>query len=431
MRLKVFTVVAGLCSCLLAAAGASVGQGADADGRLVVAASRVLEQNYYRAVEPVALLNSAIASLREASGLGRDVLPDIGPGTPETQAATMFQQRFERALEAHRVSQPDLAYRSTAAMLASLHDSDTYYMKPDRFAEEKRRDASTGVWAGTGVTLRRETDRAGASWIFIEDVYPGAPAQAAGLRRFDRIVEVDGKPVQRATVADTITLLRGQPGSTASVVILRGGERRSVQVVRAPIRLTPRADIIQPGILYLRVYYFGQGTGDQVRQLLRPLIAQGPVRALIVDLRGNSGGFVGEELSLAGIFAASQRVIGQVMRHAGTMPLPASGETLLSSTPMVVLTDAHTVPAMLVLGLRAARAAAIIGEKFKGIGGSGQDFALPSGGMHATTEMLLGPHGEPIQDRDVVPDTDVPLTEADMERAADTQLDAAIRAVRK
>ena len=81
------------------------------------------------------------------------------------------------------------------------------------------------------------------------------------------------------------------------------------------------------------------------------------------------------------------------------------------------------------LGLRAAHRATIIGEQSAGIGGSGADFPLPAGGMHTTVEMVVGPHSEPIQGVGVIPDTEVALTEADMERGVDTQFDAAVKAM--
>ena len=81
------------------------------------------------------------------------------------------------------------------------------------------------------------------------------------------------------------------------------------------------------------------------------------------------------------------------------------------------------------MGLRAARRATVVGERSEGIGGSGVDFPLPAGGMHVTVEMVVGPHSEPLQGVGVTPDSEVALTEADMERGVDTQLDVALKSV--
>jgi carboxyl-terminal processing protease len=429
MKAAALTVVLGLSVGLVAIGYIPMVRGAGADSSLVEAALRVLDQYYFKPVDPVALLNSAVAGLRKATNLASDVLPDIPAGVPEAQGVSTFRQRFARAAQARKMPGTDLAYQATQEMLAGLHDGDTFYMDPAGFAEKKKKDAGAAVWAGIGVFMRSERDSAGVEWIFIEDVYPGSPAQAAGLKRFDRIVEVDGKSLRNVAVTDASQLLRGVPGSTASLIIQRGSARLTLSVVRAPIRLLPRAQVVRPGVAYLRIYYFSEGTGDQVRSALRSLASQGPVRAVVLDLRGNAGGYLSEIQSVAGVFLPSQTVFAQVIRHAGTSPMVATGESLFPTAPVAVLSDKSTVAGELLLGFRAAHRATMIGEKSAGIGGSGADFPLPEGGMHVTVEMVVGPHSEPIQGVGVAPDKEVALTEADMERGVDTQLDAALAAL--
>src|SRR5207249_8459991 len=131
---------------------------------------------------------------RKATNLESGLLPDIPTGLPEALAVSTFQQRFTQATQSNKKPEIDLAYQATREMLASLHDGDTYFMDPAELAEQKKRSAGAAPWVGIGVTIRSEKDALGVGWIFIEDVYPDSPAQAAGLRRFDRIVTVDGKP---------------------------------------------------------------------------------------------------------------------------------------------------------------------------------------------------------------------------------------------
>ena len=429
MKVAALGIVCSLCVGLAVTVSTHVALGAGADSSLVIAALRVLEQNYFKPVDPVALINSAIAGLRKATSLGSDALPDIPAGSHEPQVISTFQERFAQAARTGKTPEADLAYQATREMLASLQEGDTHYMDPAEFAEQKKKDAGATVWAGIGVNIQSEKDGAGAGWIFILDVYPESPAQAAGLRRFDRILEVEGRPLRNMTAPDASQLLRGQPGSTVSLVLQRGSRRLTASIVRAPIRLVPRAEMVRPGVAYLKVYYFAGGTGEQVRLALRALAAKGTIRAVVLDLRGNGGGYLSEIQSVAGVFLPSQTVIGQVIRHAGTLPMVATGETLFPSGPMAVLSAKSTVPGELMLGLRAAHRATIIGEQSAGIGGSGADFPLPAGGMHTTVEMVVGPHSEPIQGVGVIPDTEVALTEADMERGVDTQFDAAVKAM--
>src|SRR5438132_6896220 len=165
-------------------------------------------------------------------------------------------------------------------------------MDTAQFGEEKKKDIGGAVWAGIGVNMRSEKDGAGVGWIVIDDGYPESPAQAAGLRRFDRLLAVDGKPLRDLAAPDASRLLRGQPGSTVSLVFQRGSERLTTSIVRAPIRLVPRTEMVRPGVAYLKIYYFAEGTGEQVRRALRSLASRGPIRALILDLRGNGGRYL-------------------------------------------------------------------------------------------------------------------------------------------
>src|SRR5438132_10701619 len=153
MKVTALTVVFSLFAGLMVTAPAHIALGAEADSSLVVAALRVLEQNYFKPVDPVALLNGAIAGLRKATGLGSDVLPDIPAGLPEAQAVPTFQARFARATQAGKRSEIDLAYQATREMLDSLHEGDTHYMDPAQFAEEKKKDIGGAVWAGIGVNM--------------------------------------------------------------------------------------------------------------------------------------------------------------------------------------------------------------------------------------------------------------------------------------
>ena len=88
-----------------------------ADGSLVVAALRVLEQDYVDPVQPVPLLNAAVATLRKATNESPDMLPDVAQGTPETVADAQFVSEFSRAAETQAMPETQLAYVATQGML--------------------------------------------------------------------------------------------------------------------------------------------------------------------------------------------------------------------------------------------------------------------------------------------------------------------------
>jgi len=428
-------VLAGLVvATMLLAPFTQVRHASAADGSLVIAALRVLEQNYVDAVHPVPLLNAAIAVLRKATNLGADALPDIAPGTPQSEAVGQFTSAFSRAAQTGVMPETQLAYTATAGMLASLRDSHTYFLDPAALRESRRQITGNPGFTGIGVTIISRKDESGTAWIFIEDVFPGSPAKGAGLRRFDRILQVDGKSLRDVNVVDASQVIRGPAGSTASLVIQRGPQTLPVSVVRAPIRVPPvEASFLRPGVAYLKVFGFSQGAGRALRAGIEQLATEGPIRSAILDLRGNPGGLIVEAASVGGIFLPPRTVLARITER-GQQPsvLRAAGQPLLERTTLVVLVDAQTASASEILAsaFKDYQRGTIIGEKSAGALGGAVTVTLPEGGMSVTVERILSPKNQQVEGVGVKPDVSVTLTVADMERGEDTQLEAALRALR-
>lgn len=404
---------------------------AAADGSLVLSALHVLEQEYVDPVHPVSLLNAAIATLRKATSLGREVLPDIPAGTPQSRAEGIFLEVFHRAAQTGLVPETQLAYAATAGMLASLHDSHTYFLDPAALRESRRQLFGNPGFTGIGVTIVQRKDASGVGWIFIEDVFPGSPAKAAGLQRFDRILQVDGHSLENVGVVDASQLIRGPSGSTAVLVVQRGGQTRQVSVVRAPIRIPPVEDrVLQPGVIYVKVFEFSQGAGRELRRAIERLKEMGPIRSVILDLRGNPGGLIVEAASVGGVFLPPRTPIARIIeRRQQPSLLRTTGLPLLPRTPLVVLVDGGSASASEILAgaFKDYQRATIIGEKTAGALGGSVTVALPEGGMSVTVERILSPKDRRVEGKGIAPDVPVALTVVDMERGEDTQLQAALR----
>jgi carboxyl-terminal processing protease len=405
-----------------------------ADGSLVVAALRRLEAYYVDPVKPVPLLNAAVTVLRKATGLSARELPDVPPGTPETQAIAQFLKDARRAAQTHAMPQTPLAYLATEGMLASLHDSHTYFLTPAALQESQRQLRGAPGFTGIGVVITSRKDDAGVGWIFIDDVFPGSPAYAAGLKRFDRIVAAGGKSLKNVNARDASALLRGPAGSTVALDVERGTTRTlHVSVTRAPIRVPPaEARFIQPGVAYVRMYEFSRGAGSDLRKALEGLAAQHAIRSAILDLRGNPGGLIIEAASVSGIFLPPGTVVARITSR-GEPPslLRTSGVPLLARTPLALLVDGASASASEILAgaFKDYQRAAIVGEKTAGALGGSIVVRLPEGGMSVTVERIVSPRREQIEGVGVPPTLAVPLTVTDMEQEKDTQLQAALRAV--
>ncbi len=427
-------LASALLAALVLAPFAQVPNAAAADGSLVIAALHVLQQQYVDPVHPVPLLNAAIATLRKATRTGPDLLPDIAAGTPESEASAQFTAEFSRAAQTGVVPETPLAYLATEGMLELLKDSHTHYLTPAQLAEERRQLFGNPVFSGIGVTITQRKDAAGVGWIFVEDVFPGSPAAAAGVHRFDKIVQVDGKSLQNMTTLEASQLIRGPAGSTVQLLVQRGGgQTLPISVVRGSIRVPPiEARWLRPGVAYLKVFGFSQGAGRQLRQALTHLGAEGSVRSVVLDLRGNPGGLIVEAASIGGVFLPARTVLARI-HERGQEPsmLRTTGIPLLPRTPLVVLVDGLSASASEILAgaFKDYQRATVVGEKTAGALGGSVTVALPEGGMSVTVERILTPKNVQVEGVGIGPDVAVALTVENMERGQDTQLEAALRAL--
>src|SRR5215467_4288412 len=123
---------------LLAAPFTHVQHAAAADASLVIAAIRVLQEDYVDPVRPVPLLNAAIAALRKVTNSSAAALPDISTGATASDASAQFSTEFTRAAQTGAMPETELAYTATAGMLASLHDSHTFFLDPASLREARR-----------------------------------------------------------------------------------------------------------------------------------------------------------------------------------------------------------------------------------------------------------------------------------------------------
>ncbi|HKV69983.1 MAG TPA: S41 family peptidase [Gemmatimonadales bacterium] len=402
-----------------------------ADGSLVVAALKVLERDYVDPVDAVASLNVAIGILRQGTHLDAAALPDIPAGTTPAKADAIFVAEFGQAARTGSMPATPLAYAATQAMLTSLHDSHTYFLPPQQFQEGRRQLVGDPGITGIGVRISSRKDDGGAAWIFVEDVLPGSPAERAGLKRFDRILQAGSTSLRNVDAEKASSAIRGAIGSTVDLVLQRGDQVLKISVVRAPIPSIPAyATFISPGIAYARLFLFSAGSGGVLGGALEALDAQGPVRSVILDLRSNPGGLVSEAARVGGLFLPPRTDLARIAEHgSGPSVLRTLGAPPFPETPLVVLVDQGSASAseLLAAALKEHGRATIVGERTAGALGAAIEVALPEGGMSVTVARITTPSGAEVENVGVSPDSVATLTVADMERGEDPQLQAALR----
>ena len=402
-----------------------------ATGSLVLSAIDVLDRNYVDPIHQTDLLNAAIATLRQQTHTGAAVLPDIPPTAGSMDARQQFLTEFDRAAQTGVEPRDQLAYDATAGMLASLHDSHVYYMDPNRFQENRQSLQGAPGFSGIGIMITGQQDSAGTHWVFVENVFPGSPAEMAGLRRFDKIVAVGATSLRDGNVQQASQLIRGPAGTPVVLTIERAGIPQQVTVTRAAIQTHPvTAQFVEPGVAYVRLFEFSKGSAREMRNQLLDLGQQGQIRSVILDLRGNPGGLISEADGVASLFLPGGTAIARVIDRQSNSVLRTMGGSPFTAVPLVVLTNGGSASGseIVTAAFKDLRRAQIVGEKTAGALGGAIDVALPEGGMSVTVERITSPQGHVVEAIGIAPDVQVSLGESDMEQGVDPQLQAALRA---
>ncbi|MER3459842.1 MAG: hypothetical protein C4303_01155 [candidate division GAL15 bacterium] len=419
---------AAVVACLAAAlVGAWVLPLQAADASLVFRVVELLRDEHVSRPDPVQLYRAAIGGLRETlqrAGISAP-LPDVF-ARDEQHAREQFQLRFDQALRlgAGRLGERELQFAAARAAAASLRDSHTSFITPERLAELRRQQQNEAAFTGIGILLLAKEGR-----FYARLVFPGGPAQRAGLRPFDRILAIDGVSTEGMTTDQVSSRIRGPQGTQVSLTIQRPGQSAPVVVttVREPI-VVPSVEwaLLEGDVGYVRFGQFNQGSSARLARAVAELQQQG-VRGLVLDLRGNRGGLVSELNRVAELFLPPGALVYTLeSREEGRGSyVTRSGPLLASSVPMVVLVDDDTASSaeLLSAALRDHGRAPLVGVRTAGAVLLSVTFPLPGGaGLSVAIARMRTPRGEELEGRGLVPDVQVDLTTADLEAGFDSQL---------
>jgi len=204
------------------------------------------------------------------------------------------------------VNSQDLIYGSLKGMLGSL-DPHSQFMDPDMYREMKVE--TEGEFGGLGIEITIKD-----KWLTVVTPMSGTPAFEAGLMPGDRIIKIDDDSTEEITLLEAVKKLRGKPGSTVKLMIMRKGrgEFLDFEIKRDIIRIESIKDekIIDPGIGYVRITQFQEHTSSDLNSALKELKEQG-MRALVLDLRNNPGGLLSEAIDVAEIFIGDKLIVYQ------------------------------------------------------------------------------------------------------------------------
>jgi carboxyl-terminal processing protease len=383
-------------------------------------------------------------------GVGRLVAPSGAPAgatsnpasVPAPSAPTEFGLIKEAWDTIHQqyvgkdqLEDKELIYGAIEGMTDAVGDTGhTDFMTPEE--REERNDALSGSYVGIGVRID-ETDE---GLPRVVSVFEGSPAEAAGLQPDDVIVAVDGRRTLDHPIDEVAGWVRGEAGTTVELTIRRGtdgtdGTERTVPVVRADVPIEPVSWALVPGstTALIRLEQFSAGAADDVVKALEDARAAGADRILL-DLRGNPGGYVNEAVGVAsqflsgGIVYVERNTAGERTEH------PVSPGGVATDLPLVIVVDGQTASSSEIVSgaLQDAGRAKIVGETTFGTGTVLGEFTLSDGSaLRIGTVEWLTPTGRRIWHEGIAPDAPVtlpegvvPLTPDDVRRLTPTEVEA-------
>lgn len=187
------------------------------------------------------------------------------------------------------------------AIDSMLEDLDPYTNYIPESDIEDFRFQTTGQYGGIGAMIRKKAD-----YVIIAEPYEGFPADKAGLKAGDKILEIDGKSVKGKTTEEVSSVLKGQPGVEVKLLIERPGVKENIlkEFTREEVKVKsiPYMGMIDDGIAYVRLRSFTRNCANEVKQAIDNLKNENKVEGLVLDLRGNPGGLLNESVDLCNLF---------------------------------------------------------------------------------------------------------------------------------
>ena len=300
------------------------------------------------------------------------------------------------------VDSGELIEKAVEGLINGL-DPHSSLLKPDAFRELQI--DTQGEFTGIGVSI---TIRDGV--VTVISPIEGTPAYKAGIKAGDKIIRVDGKPVNN--LRDAVKLMRGPKGTNVKVTILRDGtaDPMDFELVRNLIPIeSVRHTKIRPGYGYVWVTHFREQTTVDLEAALKDLEAGGqPLKGLIVDLRDNPGGLLPQAIQVADLFLDEGDILsikGRLEKH--TRKYSAQADAAKREYPIVLLINSGSASASEIVAgaLQDNQRALILGTPSFGKGSVQTVESLRDGyGLKLTIARYYTPSGRSIQAKGIQPD---------------------------
>ncbi len=298
------------------------------------------------------------------------------------------------------------------------------------FDEQATKDFETeinGTYYGIGAQIAQNEDNN----VVITRIFGGSPAEKYGLKEGDVFVSVDGESMLGKTPTDVSSILRSSDTKKNTVVVKRGNSEETIEIEKSVVEIpSVNKEVLDGNIGYISINLFSSLTDDQFSDALDELEKEG-IKSLIIDLRGNSGGYLSTVTNIISRFVDKKTVIYQIKQKDKTKKYYSLNDSTLNYKVVVLVDDGSaSASEIMASALQEQYGAKLVGKTTYGKGTVQEMKDLNNNTMFKfTSEEWLTSKGNSINEVGVAPDYDVDLSEeyySNPIRENDTQLQKAI-----
>ena len=321
--------------------------------------------------------------------------------------------RAEFAPRVAAATTPEEFYGVMRELIGRLGDDHSRFESPQEVAAQQAEYEGEARYGGIGAQIRDVADGG-----LVVSLVPGGPAEQAGVLQRDVVLAVNGIPfIDTAAYGPDgpIGAVRGTPGTIIRLTVRTGSEPpREIEVLRAPIPIdafnTVRAQLLDNAVGLVEIpSFYVEDLDSKVRTALEGLLADGPLRGLVLDVRSNSGGYVHLMRNTVALFQDGGSIGSTRGRSVNEDQRIPGGQTIagLAGVPMVVLVgpDSASAAEMFAAGMQVLGRAQIVGLPSAGNTENLYSYSFDDGSRLLVASVAYRlPDGTLIEGRGVIPD---------------------------
>jgi carboxyl-terminal processing protease len=359
----------------------------------------------------IVLVTSAVVGFWTGSSFHQHVAADKAPYKELEKFAKILQ--FIEANYVEKTQPSQLLDGAIKGMLSTL-DPHSNYLSPEVYKEMKVE--TSGKFGGLGIEVSIKD-----GLITVVSPIDDTPAFRAGIKSGDQIIRIDDKTTKNLSLENTISLMRGKPGTSLKIIVMRKGVVKPLEftLVREFIKIqSVKYSKVQGDVAYIRIAQFIENTAEDLQKAFEKMHTDSKLSGVILDLRGNPGGLLDQAVKVTNLFIDEGPVVYTIGRDKNKKEIEQARKgKKITELPLVVLVDGASASASEIVAgaLQDYGRAILVGQRTFGKGSVQSLVPMDDeSGLKLTVSRYYTPSGRSIQAKGIVPDVTVEDIDSDI-----------------